>query len=117
MSKIEINIRGVICASESIEAAKKEVVSARTGIRGTTRFIDPHIRSRENLDIRLNQLCGHMDQIENKMAGIARVVSNGANKYRTVENQAVSKAQELVFEKRHGNQSDRRKDKRALFKS
>lgn len=116
MPEIEINIRGVICASESIETAKKEVASARTGIRGTARFIDPQIRSRDDLDMRLNQLCRDMDQIENKMIRIARVVSDGANKYRTVENQAVSKASELLLGKRSGNPADK-SDKRALFKS
>ncbi len=116
MPEIEINIRGVICASGSIEAAKKEVTSARTGIRGTTRFIDPRIRSRDDLDKRLNQLCRKMDQIDEKMFRIARVVSDGANKYRTVENQAASKARELSYEKRSGNPADK-SDTRALFKS
>lgn len=97
MSKIRIHIRNVICASAQINGAKKEVISARTGIRGTANFIDVRIRSRDNLNHRLNQVCSRIDRIESQMGQIERVVSNGANQYRTVEDQAIWKARELDF--------------------
>lgn len=95
MSYIEINIKNVICASEHIAAARKEAFSARMGIRGTVRFIDSQIRSCNNLDSRLNQICEHICRIENEMQKIDSVVSDGANRYRMVELQARQGVEEL----------------------
>lgn len=115
MSSIKINIRNVICASEDIQAARKEAVSVKKGIRGTVRFIDPRIRSRDNLDNRLNQICDHISQIENQMNRIQDVVSNGANKYRTIESQAVLKARELSGVNVQTKKAGRIKKNRELF--
>lgn len=101
MSKIEINIKNVICASVKINEAKKEAASARMGIKGTMNFIDERIRSRNNLEGRLNQVRSQISRIEAHMEQIDSVVSNGANRYRTVDNQAVGQARELFrIEKR-----------------
>lgn len=116
MSKIRIHIRNVICASAQINGAKKEVVSARTGIRGTANFIDARIRSRDNLNNRLNQVCSRIDRIESQMGQIDRVVSNGANQYRAVEDQAVWRAKELSDIGTHRKRTGKVNANRDLFK-
>ncbi len=92
MSTININVRNVISASAKINAAKKEAASARMAIRGTTQFIDTKIRSQDNLDARLNRIYNEIRQIENQMGRISNVVTEGANRYQAVENEAVWKA-------------------------
>lgn len=95
MSKIEINIRNVICSSIKIDEAKKETADAKTALHATACFIDSQIRARENLNQRLNQICNNISRIEVQMGRIDTVVSNGASQYRSVENQALWKAKEL----------------------
>lgn len=116
MSKIRIHIRNVICASAQINGAKREVVSARTGIRGTANFIDARIRSRDHLDQRLNQVCNQIDRIENQMGRIERVVSNGANQYRAVEDQAVRRVGELFDIRMLSKKTGGIQDNKDLFK-
>ena len=64
MSKIEINIRNVICSSIKIDEAKKETADAKTALHATACFIDSQIRARENLNQRLNQICNNISRIE-----------------------------------------------------
>ncbi len=117
MSTININVRNVISASAKINAAKKEAASARMAIRGTTQFIDTKIRSQDNLDARLNRIYNEIRQIENQMGRISNVVTEGANRYQAVENEAVWKAKKMTgVNKQITSITSSTKDNRKLFK-
>lgn len=96
MASIKINLRGVREIDASLQSARREISSTKNAIRGTTNFISPKIRGRNNLDNRLGTLARNLEQIENKMRRISAVVTSGVNSYQAVENKALRRAKELT---------------------
>ena len=85
MAAIKINVSGVMNNSPSINNSIIKVSSAKNGISSLYWQIDNRIKSRRNIDSRLNNVIQSLENIESQMGQIKSVVENGAGQYHSTD--------------------------------
>lgn len=95
MGQIRVNINNIMDAGQFIINARNEAVSASRGIRGTVGLVDESVLSRDNIGIRIDQICLSIDRITDKMEKIQATVTNGAANYQRVERRSVIEANNI----------------------
>lgn len=78
---IRIDINNVIASAPTAQAAKNNVGSAKNGVANVRWQIDGRVRSRSNIEARLNNVHYALGQIEAKIDAIKNFAGFAANRY------------------------------------
>lgn len=96
MAVIRINTVQVMRCRPKADAARQQTASVKNGVEDIRHRLDPRIKSRRNIDRRLESVAGALEKAEAQIARIAETVQDSAEGYQEVERQIERRSRDLA---------------------
>ncbi len=96
MGKIVLRMANIRNASNTIRAARCDVNRSLSQVCRSKQTIDYRIRSKNNIDARLNHIIYSLSQVSDKLAKIDSTVNHGIDSYQNADYQAMIRAQKMI---------------------